>query len=69
MSFSLQMALNMMANYPEMLRVVYLKTNRYNQHLMPKSILIEVGAQTNTVQEEYNAVPIIAQMLNEVLKK
>ena len=32
-------------------------------HFLPKSMLIELGAQTNTCEEIWNAVPIIAQIL------
>ncbi len=35
-------------------RKIYLKSYRYNMHLCPKSLLIEVGAQTNTLQEAVN---------------
>lgn len=38
-------------------------------HLMPKSLLIEAGAQTNTVQEMKNAMDILAELLDQVLVK
>lgn len=37
-------------------------------HYRPKSLLIEVGAQTNTVQEAMNAAEPLAQILAMVLK-
>ena len=36
-------------------------------HLCPKSLLIEVGAQTNTLQEAMNAMDPLAQVLDRVL--
>ena len=54
--------------YPGFCRNIYLKGLRYNMHYRPKSLLIEVGAQTNTVEEVMNAVEPLAQILAEVLK-
>ena len=48
-------------------RKIYLKSYRYNMHLCPKSLLIEVGAQTNTLQEPVNAMDPLAQVLDRVL--
>lgn len=49
--------------YPGVTRGIYLRALRYNMHFLPKSMLIELGAQTNTCEEIWNAVPIIAQIL------
>ena len=54
--------------YPGFARNIYLKGLRYNMHYRPKSLLIEVGAQTNTVQEAMNAAEPLAQILAMVLK-
>ena len=43
----------------------YLK--EYNLSLLPKSLLIEVGTQENTVSEAVNAMEPLAQILAEVL--
>ena len=37
-------------------------------HYVPKSLLVEVGAQTNTLQEAKNAMPPLADLLNRVLQ-
>ena len=39
----------------------------YNMQLVPKMLLIEAGAQTNTVQEMKNAMEPLAESLNRVL--
>lgn len=53
--------------YPGFVRHIYLKAYRYNLHLLPKSLLIEAGAQTNTVEEMKNAMEVLADTLCEVL--
>ncbi len=68
LAFSLQSALQLEAYYPGMLRVVYLKQSRYNQHLRSRSMLVEVGAQTNTVAEAYRTIPVLADILEKVLQ-
>lgn len=67
LAFSLQMGLYMKNAYPNVLRMVYFKKSRYNQHLASRSILVEVGAQTNTVAEGMNAMEVLAEILNDVL--
>ncbi len=67
LAFSLQMGLSMKTAYPDVLRMIYFKKSRYNQHLASRSILVEVGAQTNTVEEAMNAMEILAQILDNVL--
>lgn len=67
LAFSLQMQINAEENYPGFVRHIYLRAYRYNLHLMPKSLLIEAGAQTNTVEEMMNAMEVLSSMLEEVL--
>lgn len=56
LAMSLKMQLAATELYPGFTRKIYLKSYRYNMHLCPKSLLIEVGAQTNTLQEAVNAM-------------
>lgn len=67
LAFSLQMQVASAQKYPGFARKIYLKGYRYNMHFRPKSLLIEVGAQTNTIQEAMNAMEPLADVLNEVL--
>lgn len=53
--------------YPGLARRIYLNAYRYSLHMMPKSTLIEVGAQTNTKQEIYNAVDLLSEILYNVI--
>ncbi|MBQ1173051.1 MAG: stage II sporulation protein P [Lachnospiraceae bacterium] len=68
LAFSFQMKLAADRYYPGFARNIYLKGLRYNMHYRPKSLLIEVGAQTNTVQEAMNAAEPLAHILAMVLK-
>lgn len=67
LAFSFQMQVAANEYYPDMTRRIYLKGYRYNMHLRPKSLLIELGAQTNTVEEIRNACAPIAHVLDLVL--
>lgn len=67
LAFSLQLQLVSVENYPGLSRNIYLKGYRYNLHYRPKSLLIEVGAQTNTVAEAKNAMEPFADVLHQVL--
>ncbi len=67
LAFSFQMQLKAAEFYPGFTRRIYLKGYRYNMHYCPKTLLIEVGAQTNTVQEAMNAMVPLADVLNKVL--
>ncbi len=69
LAFSLQMQLASESLYPGLARRIYLKGYRYSLHMMPKSLLIEAGAQTNTIAEMKNAMDLLANILNEVLVK
>ena len=67
LAFSLQMQLKATELYPGFTRHIYLKGYRYNMHLMPKTLLVEAGAQTNTVAEMKNAMELLAETLDHVL--
>ncbi|MBQ8039439.1 MAG: stage II sporulation protein P [Lachnospiraceae bacterium] len=64
-SFQMQMAAN--EYYPGLMRKNYLNGYRYNMHLRGKSLLIELVAQTNTVEEIKNAIGPLAHILDIVL--
>ena len=69
LAFSFQNQLTMAEYYPGLSRGVYLKGYRYNLHYCPKSLLVEVGAQTNTVREAMNAMVPLADVIHKVLTK
>ena len=53
--------------YPDFTRKIYIKGYRYNLHLAKRAVLIEVGAQNNTVSEAKNAMKPLAEMLYRLL--
>ncbi len=65
-SFQAQTASN--EYYPGIARRIYLKAYRFNMHLRAKTLLIELGAQTNTVEEIMNACDPLAHVISIVLK-
>lgn len=67
LAFSFQMQTACNEYYPGLARRIYLKAYRYNMHLCPKTLLIELGAQNNTVQEAMNACEPLAHILDLVL--
>ena len=67
LAFSFQMEYEAKQYYPGFSRCIYLKGYRYNLHLRPRSVLLEVGAQTNTVEEVKNAMGPFADILHKVL--
>lgn len=67
LAFSLQMQLASESLYPGFVRHIYLRAYRYNLHLLPKSLLVEAGAQTNTVAEMRNAMEVLADTLAHVI--
>lgn len=68
LAFSLKMQLRANELYPGLTRKIYIKPYRYSLHMLPKSLLIEVGANTNTVAEVKNAMKPLAKILAEVIK-
>ena len=67
LAFSFQMEFAARQRYPGFTRNIYLKAERFNLHLRPRSLLIEAGTQLNTVAEEQNAMEVLADLLDEVL--
>lgn len=67
LAFSFQMEYQAAQYYPDFYRGIYLSGLRYNLHLCRRAVLLEAGAQTNTVQEVKNAMEPFADILNRVL--
>ncbi|MBO5237216.1 MAG: stage II sporulation protein P [Lachnospiraceae bacterium] len=67
LAFSMQMYLTGASTYDDFLRRTYIKGYQYNLNRRPKATLIEVGGQTNTVEEAQNAMEPLAYILNQVL--
>lgn len=68
LALSLQLQIAAAEKYPDFTRRIYLKGYRYNMNYCPKSLLVEVGAQNNSLQEAKNAMEPLADILAEVLQ-
>lgn len=53
--------------YGDLIRKNYISGYRYNLNKMPKAVLVEVGAQTNTVEEAKNAMEPLAATIYKVI--
>ncbi len=67
LAFSFQAKWKAEEYYPGLTRRNYLNAYRYNMHLCPKTMLLELGAQNNTLEEAMNACDPIAHILHMVL--
>ncbi|MDL2300738.1 stage II sporulation protein P [Lachnospiraceae bacterium OttesenSCG-928-D06] len=69
LAFSYKMQKKAVEYYPGLTRKIYLKSYRYNMHLCERTLLVELGAQNNTVEEAKNACDPLAHMLHMVLSE
>lgn len=68
LALSLQMQLKAIELYPGLFYKNYLNCYRYNMHLKPKCILMELGTNKNTLESAKNAMEPFARVLNAVLQ-
>ncbi len=68
LALSLQMQLKAIELYPGLFYKNYLNCYRYNMHLKPKCILMELGTNKNTLESAKNAMEPFAKVLNAVLQ-
>ena len=69
LALALQMKANAESYYPGFSRRNYVNAYKYNLDLCKQSMLIEVGAQTNTYQEADNAAEPLARLMGIVMGK
>lgn len=68
LALSLQLQLKAIELYPGLFYKNYLNCYRYNMHLRPKCILMELGTDKNTLESAKNAMDPFARVLNAVLQ-
>lgn len=68
LAFSLQLQLKSLALEPGLFYKNYLNCWRYNLHVQPKTILMELGTDFNTLQSAKNAMGPFAKVLDAVLQ-
>ena len=52
--------------YPGLFRPILLNNYRYNQHLTTASVIIEVGATANTLEECIASMKYLAKIIDEI---
>ena len=68
MAFALQIQERAEIAAHGLMRNIYLMAYRFNQHYLPRSMLLEAGTQLNTLEEEKNAMEVFAGILDAELK-
>ena len=64
LSFRLQ---SLSQQYSNFTRKIYVNAYRYSLHMKPLSMLVEVGAQTNTKEEAKNSMYYLAKLISEAV--
>ena len=59
---------NLLEDYPTLMRPMYLRNSRYNEHATTGSLLVEVGAAGNSLDEALYAARLFAENMVEVLQ-
>lgn len=67
LAFSFQMQVKAGEYYPGLTRKIYLKAYRYNMHLKPKTLLVELGDSNSTVEQVRNTLDPLAHILHMVI--
>ncbi len=67
LGFQMKMASDVL--YPGFMRPLYLSCWRYSTYMLPRSMLLEVGAQTNTLEEAMAAMEPFAKLLVGILQR
>ena len=66
-SFNMQLAADEM--FPGLMRRKLLKPFRYSTHMAGRSLLVEVGSQHSTMEEAFNSMELLADLLYAVVFK
>lgn len=68
LAFAAQIQAKAVAMYPGLMRPIDLRKERFNQQLTDGSIIIEVGANGNTLEEAINGGKAIAEVISELIR-
>lgn len=68
LAFALQMQAYCTSGAPDLFRELSLRSSRYNEHLTPYSVLLEVGSAGNTLDEAIRSVEFFGTKLAELLQ-
>ncbi len=65
--FARRLVATMERNYPGLSRGILVREERYNQHVMDRTILLEVGGQENTLEEVFGAIHDLGDVLSQIV--
>lgn len=68
LSFAKALQINCAERVGNITKPIYLSVNRYNQHLLPNSVITEVGGEENTLSEALNTTYILAESIVDSLE-
>lgn len=68
LGFTFQLQMAAAKEFPGFTRKIFIRGYRYNLQFRPRCLLVEVGAQNNTITQAKNAMEPFAKILNEVLE-
>ena len=68
LALALQLREKLNSKYTSLCRPAYLRSSTYNQELAPYSLLLEVGACGNSLEEAKRAAALVATELSDIIK-
>ena len=68
LSFAMALQRRLLDDYDQLARPMVLRASRFNQHLRPGSVLVEVGTHGNSLQEALRGARLFAQSAAQALK-
>lgn len=68
-AFAQMIAHRLEQEYPGVLKGVRIKSGRYNQHVSPHALLVEIGSEKNTLEEALTAARCLAYVLAAVIQE
>lgn len=66
LKFAIKLQQKLNEKYPGITRPIYMSYNRYNQHLVNGSLIVEIGGDGNTINECLESTKYLAEVINEV---
>jgi stage II sporulation protein P len=68
LAFAIKIQKRLNELYPNIMRPINLRKERFNQHATPGSLLIEVGSDANSLEQAITSSKIFAQVIAATLK-
>ena len=69
LNFAVKLQQNMNSAYPGLMRPINLRKERFNQHLTPGSLIVEVGTHGNSLKEAKTSAAYIASEIGKLIMR